>query len=69
MIFYFDNFLTNSTLSTTYKGLDIIRRTNTIYKKTDKKNICAYSLYSFSKIKFKCSLINLKTEKKKILIL
>lgn len=65
MIFYFDNFLTNSTLSTTYKGLDIIRRTNTIYKKTDKKNICAYSLYSFSKIKFKCSLINLKTEKKK----
>lgn len=69
MILFFDNFVTNKTLNTHYEGLDAIRKTNTIYKKNSKKNICAYSLYSYSKIKFKFSLINLKTEKKKILIL
>lgn len=65
MILFFDNFVTNKTLNTHYEGLDAIRKTNTIYKKNSKKNICAYSLYSYSKIKFKFSLINLKTEKKK----
>ena len=65
MILYFDNFLTNSKLGTIYEGLDSIRKTNTIYKKTDKKIICAYTLYSFSKIKFQFSLINLQTKKKK----
>jgi len=64
MILFFDNYVTKKTLGTHYKNLDVIRKTNTIYKKNSKKNICAYSLYSYSKIKFKCSLINLKTENK-----
>ena len=37
MILFFDNFLTNKTLGTDYKGLDAIRKTNTIYKKNSKK--------------------------------
>ena len=64
MIFYFDNFLTNKTLGTHYTRLDEIRKTNTSYKHIQKKYVCAYSLYSYSKLNFDFSLINLKTENK-----
>jgi hypothetical protein len=37
MILFFDNFLANKTLSTHYKDLDAIKKTNTIYKKNSKK--------------------------------
>jgi hypothetical protein len=68
MILYFDNLLTNQTLGTHYHGLDKVRKSNTVYKEKLKKIICSYSLYSYSKLKFDFSLINIKTENKRDLL-
>ena len=52
MILFFDNYITDKNLGTIYKGLDKVRKSKTIYQKKTKKEICAYTLYSYSKIKF-----------------
>lgn len=44
MILFFDNFITNKTLGTHYEDLDAIRKTNTIYKKTQKKYLRLFTL-------------------------
>ena len=65
MILFFDNYITDKNLGTIYKGLDEVRKSKTIYQKKTKKEICAYTLYSYSKIKFDFCLLNIKTDKKK----
>jgi hypothetical protein len=64
MILFFDNYVTDKSLGTIYKGLDKVRKSKTIYQKKTRKEICAYTLYSYSKIKFDFCLLNIKTDKK-----
>ena len=65
MILFFDNYITDKSLGTIYKGLDDVRDSKTIYQKKTRTEICAYTLYSYSKIKFNFCLLNIKTDKKK----